>query len=217
MSIYKIILIAGFIVATYFQVNGKKSLPIFFPFMLVVVVFELFIEYYYYKIYGDNILILNFYSRLCIYYYLFVYWHYFRNRIWAGKLKFIVITYSLISFISFLIFLPKLEIDILNYNIGMFIVIPLIGVYLYEIIYLRDHENVFKNPYFYFSFGILIFYTSAFPILGFINILIVENPFYEGYSVLIDLGNIFLSLAYLGAALCSKKPILSTGLSSPPL
>lgn len=210
MRAYKILLIITFLVVVVFKIKGRKNLPLFFPFILIVILFEIFGEYCYYKLYGDNILILNFYSRLCIYYYLFIYWNYLKEKSWSKQLKYIIILYSIISFLTFFYVLPEINADIVNYNLGMAIVLPLILMYLYDIIYNRSHFNIFKDPYFYFSFGILLFYTSAFPLLGFINILIRNNAYSTSYLVLLNLGNIFLSLAYLGAALCSITPIQST-------
>ena len=215
MDFYEIMLILALLVTVYYKFQGKRQLILFDCFIFFVVIFELFVEYYYFKIFGSNLIILNFYSRFCIYYYLFIYWHYFKARRWGFALRRLIQTYIVITLLVFIIIWPDKRIDYITYNIGMLIVLPLIGIYLYDKVYNQNSNNIFQDPYLYFSFGLLIFYTAAFPILGFINLLIVNNPFYKDYTVLLNIGNIFLSLAYLGVALCSKIPKQSIGLSSP--
>ncbi len=175
MSIYKLILILVFVIALLYHLKGKKSLPIFFPFISIVIFFEIFCEYCYYRFYGNNILILNIYSRLCIYYYLFIYLEYFKEKSWKQFLKYLIFIYVMVSLVIFIYSIKKTKVDILNYNLGMTIILPLILFYLYDIIYNKSHFNILKDPYFYFSFGILLFYTSAFPLLGFINLLIKDH------------------------------------------
>ncbi len=216
MNIYEVILLITFFITCIGTVKKWKMLPLFSLFITTVILFELFIEYYYAQYVGNNLVVLNLYSRLCVYYYLFIYYQYFKLKKWASKLKFVIALYVILSLLAFLIILPAESIDIITYNLGMLLVIPLVILYLYDSIHVMDSGNYLNDPYFYFSFGILIFYTASFPLLGFINFLIVENPYFEVYTVLLNLGNVFLSLAYLGGVLCSKKPILSTGLSSHP-
>lgn len=217
MNVFEYILLTTFLITIYGNLKKWKMLPFFPLFITTVVLFELLIEYYYAQYVGNNLVILNLYSRLCVYYYLFIYYQFFKFKKWAPKLKLVIVLYVILSFLAFLFIMPSENIDIITYNLGMFLVIPLVILYLYDSIHVMDNNNYLNDPYFYFSFGILIFYTASFPILGFINFLIVENPYFEVYTVLLNLGNIFLSLAYLGGVLCSKKPILSTGLSSHPL
>ena len=128
-------------------------------------------------------------------------------------MKYIIIIFVTITLVWNFGFQDQHSIDYLSYNAGYLILIPMMLLYLHEVIYKKDYYDVLRDPYVYFVFGILTFYASSFPILGFINILITDNPKYKAYYDLLNVGNIFLSLAYLGAALCSqtkKPPIISS-------
>jgi len=116
----------------------------------------------------------------------------------------IIIGFIVITLTWHFVLQDQKRIDFLSYTLGFLILIPLMIRYLYEVIYIRPYYNLLTDPYIYLIFGLLIFYTSSFPILSFMNILITDNPNRGIFIKLLNYGNIFLSLAYLGAALCSK-------------
>lgn len=185
----------------------------FLPFMVMVVFVEVWFADWYYARYDNQFPVMNPYAKLCIYYYLFVFYRYFKDRSWGLGLKWLIIAFAILTMTYNFFFHDQTQIDYMSYNLGYLILFPLMFRYLYEVIYKRPYYNVFHDPYLYFIFGLMLFYTSGFPILGFINILITDNPYYTIYTKLLNLGNIFLSLAYLGAVLCSKTMKPSTILS----
>lgn len=207
---YEIIIIIAFIIAFFRKKNKQEALPYFTFFITFVFLFEIFFEYYYYRINGDNLIVLNYYSRLCMYYYLFVFLQYFKQFMWAKKYNISFVAYVILSQIYFLLDWPDERLDGLTYTVGMIILFPLILKYLYTVVYDSKYSNILYDPYFYLSFGILIYFASAFPIITFINKLVTINPAYDAYVFLLNLGNIFLSLAYLGVALCPMIPKPST-------
>lgn len=209
MLLFESIFIATLTLAAWFTYKGQPSpFPYFLAFMVMVVGFEVPLDICFMNLYGHNLELKNLMAKLCIYYYLFVFYDYFKNRAWSRVLKYFILLYIITTLTWNFAFQDHSTIDYLSYNAGYLILIPMMLRYLYEVIYMRDYYNVLKDPYIYFIFGILIFYASSFPILGFINILITDNPHYKVYKDLLNVGNIFLSLAYLGAVLCSqtKKP-----------
>jgi hypothetical protein len=210
MLLYDAIHIATLTLTAWLAFRGKEPFPLFLPFMVMVVIVEIWLSDWYYAQYGNLYPIINPYAKFCIYYYLFVFYQYFKDKPWAGKLKYGIVGFITITLFWNFFYHDHSQIDYLSYNVGFLILFPLMFRYLYEVLYLRPFYNVFHDPYLYFIFGLLLFYTSSFPILGFINILITDNTQYQVYSELLNVGNIFLSLAYLGAALCSKPRILST-------
>ena len=213
MLFYEAILITTLALMAWFTFKGREPFPLFLPFMVMVVVVEIWLADWYYTKYGNLYPIINPYAKVCLYYYLFVFYQYFKNRPWSGWLRFGILGFVIITLIWNFGFHDHSKIDYLSYNVGFLILFPLMFRYLYEVIYLRPFYNVFHDPYLYFIFGLLLFYTSSFPILGFINILITDNTQYHVYSELLNIGNIFLSLAYLGSALCSRPRTRSTRLS----
>lgn len=210
MLIYDIIHIITLVLTIWFAIKGRSPFPLFLPFMMMVVVMEIWILDWVYDRYGNNYHLHNPFAKVCMYYYLFVLYHYFRDSTWASTLKWGLLIFASTTMVYDLFYHDHSRVDLVSYNLGYLILFPLMFRYLYEVIYVRPYYDVFKDPYIYFIFGILLFYTSGFPIIGFINILITDNPQYPVYSKLLDIGNIFLSLGYLGAALCSRTRIHST-------
>lgn len=210
MPLYQFIHIVTFALTAWFAYKGRSPFPLFLPFLAMVVIEEVWLADWYLAKYETMYPVANPYAKLCMYYYLFVFYWYFKDRSWASWLKWLIIAFAIVTMTYDLRYHDHTQIDYLSYNLGFLILFPLMFRYLYEVIYVRPYYNVFHDPYFYFIFGLMLFYTSSFPILGFINILITYNSEYSIYKQLLDLGNIFLSLAYLGAALCSKTRTLST-------
>jgi hypothetical protein len=209
LLLFESIFIATLTLSAWFTYKGLTGpFPYFLAFMVMVVSFEIPIDIWFKNLYGHNLHLKNLMAKLCIYYYLFVFYHYYRDRNWSNTLKYIIIFFVIITLTWNFAFQDQNSIDYLSYNAGYLILIPLMLLYLHEVIYKKDYYNVLRDPYVYFIFGILTFYASSFPILGFINILITDNPTYKAYYDLLNVGNIFLSLAYLGAAICSqtRKP-----------
>lgn len=89
----------------------------------------------------------------------------------------------------------------------MLIVIALTIHYLKTKLLSEQHWPVLHDPLCYFSAGILVYYTSSFPIITFANILITDNGANSAFSVLLLIGNIFLSLGYFGAVICTKEVV----------
>jgi hypothetical protein len=210
MPLYQAIHIATLTLTAWFAYKGRRPFPLFLPFMMMVVFVEAGFADWFYDQYDNKYPVLNPYAKLCMYYYLFVFFWHFKDKPWANKIKWGILFFAIVTMTYNFLYHDHTRIDLLSYNAGFLLLFPLMFRYLYEVIYTRPYYNVFEDPYFYFIFGLLLFYTSSFPILGFINILITDNPQYPVYSQLLNLGNIFLSLAYLGAALCSKPRTLST-------
>lgn len=213
MPLYQFIHIATLTLTAWFAYKGRSPFPMFLPFMVMVVFVEVWFADWYYARYDNQFPVMNPYAKLCIYYYLFVFYRYFKDRSWGLGLKWLIIAFAILTMTYNFFFHDQTQIDYMSYNLGYLILFPLMFRYLYEVIYKRPYYNVFHDPYLYFIFGLMLFYTSGFPILGFINILITDNPYYTIYTKLLNLGNIFLSLAYLGAVLCSKTMKPSTILS----
>ena len=69
------------------------------------------------------------------------------------------------------------------------------------------NEKLILNKKFYLGLGILFFVVSGFPLIIFVNELIAHKGALKAYNQLLIIGNYFLSLGYLGAAICSKKEI----------
>ena len=117
-----------------------------------------------------------------------------------------------LAFIYILLFIFRVDFDVkslklekFTYLVGITFVILLIIKYFYDILYVDHYRSIAKDSLFYFSLGIFLFYVSCFPtIVSFEKI--SQTDFFSQLLVkLLHIGNIFLSLGYLGAVLCMTK------------
>ncbi len=207
MPFYKLILILCCIVGFVNLLKGRTLSPVFFfAFILYVTFFEVGVLIYLKYSKHNNRDAYNFFAITCIIYYLYVYYHYFKEQNFSKLIKWILILYSMTSFIHLYIINGKNQITSYLYLIGMSIVAVFCLRYIKEFI-IRSNNNIFYDGTFYFSFGIVIFFTTSFPLIVFFDMLITHGDAMKAYSDLLKAGNIFLSLGYLGAALCIKKEV----------
>jgi hypothetical protein len=97
------------------------------------------------------------------------------------------------------------DFEILPYLIGMGLTSILIFKYFYDIVYIDAYRSIRYEPLFYLSLGLITFIFTTYPIMLFFGELVMDQKKDESYTLIIRFGNIFISLAYLGVVLCSKK------------
>lgn len=167
------------------------------------VLFEVFITYYEALYYKSNARSFNLFAILCCTYYIYVYLQYFREKPWVNKIRWVAGVWLASAFAIYLITFNSQQVIFKTYLSGLFIAGGLAVTYFYDLLHKREMA-IFTKPLTYFSLGIILFLTSSFPILAFIDVLIVEQA-QQAYSSILRIGNIFLSLGYLGTALCLNK------------
>ena len=210
---YEYIFILTFCICLYKTLILKLRFSYFTFFITIAFTFELFIEHYISKIFKTNVLAYNYFAVFCVLSYSVIFLDEIKK---IDKAKYINIYKGIIIiWLAFsIIRLNKIEnlifIDSTIYNSGMLVVLFLIGYYFYSFISMEKLNLNFLNPNIYLGLGILIFYCSAFPIITFINELIINPHVKSIYQDLLQIGNIFLSLGYLGAAICIRKEAKST-------
>jgi hypothetical protein len=201
---YQLINILAFILGIINFSRGKIGLPFFTLYLAFLIILEA-LKLYWGHHYKTNHLILNISGAYGVLYYLYVYYDYFKER----KLKKLI---PVVAFLIFLSFVFRVEFDAesiklekLTYLAGITFVIILIIKYFYDILYRDHYRSITKDSLFYFSLGIFLFYVSCFPTL-FSFEKISQTDFFSKLLVkLLHIGNIFLSLGYLGAVLCMTK------------
>jgi hypothetical protein len=206
---YELIIITAFSI----QLFNYKNQFFFTNFISIVFLFEIFIEHFWSVFYKSNIVIYNLFAIVCCYYYQFLFNNNLKN---SGDtnyktIKLLSLIWLIFAISRYIIYFSLKTIDIINYNTGMIISSLLILKYFYTLMLKNKDVQVLKNPYFYFGVGVLIFYCSSFPIITFMNYLITNEHAKNAYSKLLQIGNIFLSLGYLGAAICIRKEAQSIG------
>lgn len=204
MPIFKILLAISALLAIGYQLKTKKfSLVV--GFILVIAILELFVARYFMIHYKNNYLIYTIISYLSVLFYLL----YFRIDIKHIKM----FRAYLVLFVFWQIFTiwnlvwgdGRNNANVNAYNLGMIISVFLVIRWFYKKLYIDDYEQLFYKPMLYVGFGILLFYTCSFPILSSINTLVISEKYNMIYANLLQIGNIFLSLGYLGAILCKIR------------
>lgn len=204
LKIFSTLNVVALCLSLFFLLKSRQSLPYLYIFLLCIVISESVVLYYMARIYKNNIYGHQWFSSFCVAYYLYVYLHHFRHKPWINYL-WLGLSVWIVWAISYnVVFQSDSYLYMAPYNVGLFLTALLIFKYLYDIIYIDAYREVLKEPLFYFSLGILLFYVCSFPILVFYNDLVL-GPKIFFYQKLIQVGNLFLSLGYLGAVLCSKK------------
>ena len=206
-QIYQIVLLIAFLIAAFRHKHNR--VPFLIEFLSVAVFFELvfgkLMKYYY----GSNMISSNVFVIICVLYYLYLFTFEFRKR-WFGVLGVIYAVAVLTSawtqgFNTVMSF---------SYNTGMFLVLFVIFRYLYDLVIKDAYKPLFQFPLFWMAIGIMLFYSSSFPVLTFLNRFIASDTQLTMKLLdLLSLGNIFLSLGYFGAVICQwNTKTLSTSL-----
>ena len=105
----------------------------------------------------------------------------------------------------YIFYTTKSDMVFLPYYLGMGLVVSLIFKYFYNILYIDEYRSVKNEPLFYFSLGLLLFSFTTFPILAFIDVLILNEQGQSTATKILQYGNVFISAGYLGVVLCTKK------------
>lgn len=205
---YQYILLLAFIAAVWLR--RENNVPFLVPFLGLAVLFELVLgklmKYYY----DNNMITTNIFVIICVLYYLFLFTQEFRKQ-WYWLLAGIyLISLGISSYTQ-----GFMSIMSIAYNTGMIMVIVSVFRYLYDLI-IRDHYKPLQQiPLFWMAIGVLMFYSSSFPILNFLNRFIdADYDFALRMIDMLSIGNIFLSLGYFGAIICQKN-IKTLSISSP--
>lgn len=183
----------------------RKSivLPKYFKeFLISVVLLEIVLANAFSYIFGNNVLIYNILVFTCISYYTYVF---ASNLKFLNAAKLIIIAYLALVVGDNFIWSNWNNFNNLSYTYGMIYISVLCVMYLYQLLE-TDFQNYDKDPLFYLSIGILLFYTSSFTIL-LLNPLLMQMDYSlsKDVYILVKFGNVILSLSYLKIALLNWK------------
>lgn len=197
----------SFLISVIALIKRKKdSLPYFTFFLFVSVVFEFFVETWAAHRYKNNYTAYAIFGSSTVSYYLFLY---LKEIFHTYKFPFFIIFLYVVFCGINLIYIQGLDtFNNLSYNIGMMAVVIAIFVYFRSILLRQTYFKLATLPLFWLSLGIILFYSSAFPVLTFTNIMLkIDINLASALYDLVQIGNIFLSLSFICTALC---PLLIT-------
>ncbi len=187
----------------------KIPLKALLPWLFFTCVIEIFISYYFMVTYRTNYLIVNLFSFISIYFFSCLYIPEIINK----PIKKIIIsalvlwTFVVVRKVIYMTIFSPLENQL--YLIGLLIIMFQIIVYLYEFIN-DNYSDIKYSPKLILAITLLVFITCSFPLLIFMNSFLHLPDQGKAFTNILDIGNIILSLGYLGAALCIRKEQPST-------
>lgn len=185
----------------YFQ--GYKVMQYLLPFIFYTLIIEVFLNYYLSKTYGTSEKMYSYYGFTCTLFYLFQYYLHFKDQSWSKYLVYFIVGWILTSIYIF--YTAKSDMVFLPYYLGFGLILPLIFKYFYNMLYIDKYRSVKNEPLFYFSLGLLLFSFTTFPILVFLDVLILHEIGRSTVSTILQYGNVFISAGYLAVVLCAKK------------
>jgi len=206
LEIYHYGIILAWAITLFSNIKGAKGFPYLFEFLTLYLILDRGVAEYFAFKYRYNLHVYSLISTLCAAYYIYIMTDYFRKKSWFKYLLFIDILWLVIALIVVINNIVNRKFDVTGYNLGMVITIVLIFKYFYNLVYIDEYRNIFKESMFYFTLGIMVFYGASFPMMVFVFQFVVENKFGSNnlFNDMIQLGNLILSLGYIGAALCKQ-------------
>lgn len=200
MKVYQLILLIAFITALLKKDQQIRTLPLWLGFVCMV---ELCISPLSNQKIGNNFLVLNLYSLLSVIYWFTIFNAKTKLGINGKILKATFILWTIAGLIRYMRLSLSSPLENVIYIIGLSIIAAQVITY-FSILLNTNKEQLTNNAMVILGIGFLLFYTASFPIIVFVDILVTNLNAARAYSDLLAIGNIFLSLSYLGATLCSK-------------
>ena len=203
MTLYNYISLISLMIGIYLHIRGYSVLKYLLPFIFYTLIIEVFLNYYLSKTYGTSEKMYSYFSFTCALFYLYQYYLHFKEQPWSKYLVYAIFVWILSSLYIF--YSAKSDMVFLPYYLGFGLIIPLIFKYFYNMLYIDKYRSVKNEPLFYFSLGLLLFSFTTFPILVFLDVLILHEIGRSTVSTILQYGNVFISAGYLAAVLCTKK------------
>lgn len=202
MVAYKLILFINLIVAFLLQKERQNNLPFFFYFLFISVVFECFIGPYFAFKFKNNAGVYNIFTIITFAYYSYI----FGSKTFLGnRIPWLIGLIIILSLSNLICFQGWFKVNTLTYNFGMFFVFTLILMYFSNKLNAEEPYEFTIDPRFWLGVGILLFYSSSFPILLHLDELIhSRSPLIKPMYNLVKIGNLFLVMSYLFSIICYK-------------
>ena len=195
--------------------NRDKRILYFITFVAICLVVENVVAVYVYKSFNSSYIVNNLFSAFCLGAYFYFLTPFIEIKRPNKRLILLVFfAWFVLHILRAILQVRHSEIMNYSYFVGVLCFTPILFFVFKKI--LVQTINPLKTKEFYLSVGYIFFFVSCFPMLVFLNILITSSSEVGmeaalAYSFLMELGNIFLSLGYLGYLLCLNKEVPSIG------
>lgn len=204
MDLYRDLILVACVLEGIVRLQGKRSLTCFFSYIFLIALAEKVLRLMVPMEHGTNYW---FYNLLIIVQIQFFASFYATDpalskhsrKVWISSLL-----VAAISTVNFLWFQGMHTVNNISYLLGLSFILLLVALYFRNLISLDHPVNLRSSPLFWLSIGILLFYASCFPYLVFVNAIVSSSePVLKSLYTLVQIGNMFLSLAYIMVPLCT--------------
>lgn len=204
MSLYLIAILISFIssLSTLLIKNDKLIYRLFSLFLLTTFIIE-FVAHKMFQKAQNNTFIYNLFSVLEFCFYVFFFHSVLKGYLKKSKIYYIIILYMSLALINIFLIQGKYNFHTYTYILGCMICITLSISYFYFLFKYPRVNSLRKDPVFWISTGLCVYYSCTLPVYGIINFLgNLSVPFYKGFVFIIDFMNIVLYLLFTIGFLC---------------
>lgn len=204
MSLYLIIILISFIssLSTLLIKNDKLIFRLFSLFLFTTFIIELAaLKMAENK--QNNIFIYNLFTAFEFCFYFFFFHSILKEYVKKNIICLIILLYVVLALINIFLVQGKYNFHTYTYILGCMICIILSITYFYFLFKYSKVNNLTKDPVFWISAALLLYYSCTLPVYGIINFLTnLAVPFYKGFIFIIEFMNIVLYLLFTIGFLC---------------
>lgn len=204
MSLYLIIILISFIssLSTLLIKNDKLIFRLFSLFLFTTFIIELVAQ----KMAEDkqsNIFIYNLFTAFEFCFYFFFFHFVLKEYLKKSKIYYIAALYAALALINIFLVQGQYNFHTYTYILGCTICIILSITYFYFLFKYSKINSLTKDPVFWISTALLLYYSCTLPVFGIINFLTnLAVPFYKELAFIIEFMNIVLYLLFTIGFLC---------------
>ncbi|MEM9547907.1 MAG: hypothetical protein AAGA77_18135 [Bacteroidota bacterium] len=200
ISNYQIIIFFAMLISVVGDVKHHRKLRILSYFLIFTTIFELGIAniQWYLQHRNHEAFFINAHGCILFYYLIFRKEHNSKLLEWLMKLWIII---SLIYAIT----VEITDKTILTYTLGLILIAAVILSMFKKLIIASPYKNIWKNYKFWLGVSILSFLACSFPLLVFLDLLVINDSVELAFFDLLTVGNVILSMGYLISAIMLWK------------
>lgn len=204
MDLYRDLILVACVLEGIVRLQGKRSLTCFFSYIFLIALAEKVLRLMVPMEHGTNYWFYNLLIIVQIQFFAAFYATAPTLSKQSHKIWIFSLLVSAISAVNFLWGQGMHTVNNISYLLGLSFILLLVAMYFRNLISQELPVNLRSEPLFWLSIGILFFYASCFPYLVFVNAIVSSSePVLKSLYTLVQIGNMFLSLAYIMVPLCT--------------
>jgi len=195
----------------FFKHLKNTTIVLFTPFLFLTVLIE-FIGwcYHFFEANHTNYWLFNFFTTIELIFYAYLFSLNFKHTILKKIATYFIPLLMLISILNYTYLQGKEQFHTYTLLFGSFFMVIFCCVYLYELIITDAHyETLFKQPFFWICFGILLFYLGSVIINSLFDYMLLNNLLSRGnnlYLLITRALNILLYSSFsISFILCNRN------------